>query len=393
MESYIIRSNINYHKADYGQCYYSYASGINVCEIYPFKTMTSFLSVVNKIGSGKKIKINNISLYNNDNGGIVSGVPKLIMAKATGIEGGYSVSPTKLNSENANVESGILCKIFSNSTQTNILKRIGFTPLHSSQIFYFDFRHIGGNKLANGRVYFGNTNSAATPIVLNYGEGISLKSIQNHYSENVKINITVRDQGNGGFGTVIYSIDTNVVKNYDIFSIHNNESGKTIEIISIDIDFKIPINANQGGASDTNQSCGVLSVCKICGTTENTGEIIVPIKMSSTNTLGDSGIETKEFARSTLLDQSGFGVSPLPAIHRISTQHNTEIGISGWERMTSISEIKSNKFTPIILNEGEGIGVFPEIVPVGGINDLIIEYSIEEVSAPAAGGETGYAYP
>lgn len=392
MESYIIRSELNYHKADYGQCYYSYASGVNVCEIYPFKTMTSFVSILNKNNSGKKITIKKIIAYNNDNGGNVSGVPKLIMAKATSINGGYPVSPIKLNSANSNVESGILVKKYSTSTQGNVLKRIGFTPIHTAQVFTYDFRHIGGHKLASGRVYSGNTNNAATPIILQYGEGISLKSIQNHYSENVKINITVRDQGNGGFGTVIYSIDTNVVKNYDIFSIHNNESGKSIEIVNIDIDFKIPLNANQGGASDTNQAAGVLSVCKICGTTENTGDVIVPIKMNSTNTLGDSGIEIKEFARSTLQDQSGFGVSTLPAIHRISSHYNTELGTIGWERMIPISEIKSNKFTPIILNEGEGIGVFPEIVPVGGINDLIIEYTIEEVSAPAAGGETGYAY-
>lgn len=393
MESYIIRRELNYHKADYGQCYYSYASGVNVCEIFPFITMSSFVSILNKKSSGKKITINNIIAYNNDNGGSVSGVPKLIMAMATSIQGGYSVSPIKLNSADANVEAGILVKKFSTSTQGNVLKRIGFSPTHTAQVFTYDYRHIGGHKLASGRVYSGKTNSAETPIILNYGEGISLKSIQNHYSENVKINITVRDPGNGGFGTVIYSIETNVVKNYDIFSIHNNESGKSIEIINIDIDYKIPINANQGGASDTNQSAGVLSICKICGTSENTGDIIIPIKMNSTNTLGDSGVETKEYARSTLQDQSGFGVSALPAIHRISSHYNTELGVVGWERMMPISEIKSNKFTPITLNEGEGIGVFPEIVPIGGIHDLIIEYTIEEVSAPAAGGETGYAYP
>lgn len=212
MESYIIRSELNYHKADYGQCYYSYASGVNVCEIYPFKTMTSFVSILNKNNSGKKITIKKIIAYNNDNGGNVSGVPKLIMAKATSINGGYPVSPIKLNSANSNVESGILVKKYSTSTQGNVLKRIGFTPIHTAQVFTYDFRHIGGHKLASGRVYSGNTNNAATPIILQYGEGISLKSIQNHYSENVKINITVRDQGNGGFGTVIYSIDTNVVK-------------------------------------------------------------------------------------------------------------------------------------------------------------------------------------
>lgn len=394
MESYIVRSELNYYKADYGQCYWGFNTAQTATELFPFRNMTSLVSIFNKANSGKKITINDIKVFNNDNCGTVSGTPKLIMAMATGIEGGYPVSPTKLNSTNANVEAGILVKKYGKSTQGNTLRRIGFAPLHTSQLYYYDFRHNGGNEDSNGRVLSSKSNTDTTPIILRYGEGISCKAIQTYYSNSLQICITVRDQNNGGFETVVYTIETNVTKDLDIFSIHNNESGKVIEIINIDINYKIPMNASAAGASDNNQNCGVLSVCKICGTTQGTGDTIEPIKLNSTNTLGDADIETKEHARTILMDQSGCGVTTLPAIHRISTLFNTEFATSNFERMMEVSKIKSNKFSPIILNEGEGIGIFPEIVPVGGIHDLIVEYTITEIPPPpSSGGETAYAYP
>ena len=393
MESYIIRELIDYHCADYGAMYYASPSGTtSAVDVLNFTSQTSLLSLLNKKNSGKIITINDVKLFNNDNNGTVSGSFKNILAQATNIEGGYLQTPVKYNSTTAaNVYAGIEVRTFGKSTQGNVLKRLGPRSLYPSITFWHDFRYNGGNNLANGRIYSSCDRGTSTPIILRYGEGISFRSIQNMYSDSVFVNITIQDDdGNNGFGVASYSFTTNIVRESDVFSIKNNESGKVIKVISIEFDYKIPANSMSGGASDSNLSAGIISICKICGT-DPSGETVTPTKMNSANTLGDTGVETKRYAKSTLLNSYETRWGPLPAIHRISTLYNGDTQ-AAYERIQTVSEIKGGRFAPIILNEGEGIGLFSEVIPIGGIHDLIIEYTIEEVSAPAAAGETGYAY-
>lgn len=393
MESYIIRELINYHCADYGAMYYtSMVGSTSAVDVLNFTSQTSLLSLLNKKNSGKIITINDVKLFNNDNVVTVSGVFKNILAQATNIEGGYLQTPVKYNSATAaDVYAGIEVRTFGKSTQGNVLKRLGPRSLYPNITFWHDFRYNGGNKLANGRIYSSCDRGASTPIILRYGEGISFRSIQNMYSDNVFVNITIQDDDSiSGFGVASYSFPTNIVKESDVFSIKNNESGKVIKVLSIEFDYKNPANSMSGGASDSNLSAGIISICKICGT-DSSGEIVTPTKMNSANTLGDTGVETKRYAKSTLLNSFENRWGPLPAIHRISTLYNGDTQ-AAYERIQTVSEIKGGRFAPIILNEGEGIGLFSEVIPIGGIHDLIIEYTIEEVSAPAAAGETGYAY-
>lgn len=394
MESYIIREFIDYHKADYGAMYYStIESSTQAVDAITFVNQTSLLSIVNKNNSGKIITIKDIKLFNNDNNTTVSGTFKNILAQATNIEGGYLQTPVKYNSSTASdVYAGIEVRTFGKSTQGNVLKRLGPRSLYPSITFWHDFRYNGGNKLANGRIYSSLDRGTSTPIILRYGEGISFRAIQNMYSDNLFVNITIQDDdSNSGFGVASYSFATSILKESDIFSIKNNESGKVIKILSIEFDYKNPANAMSGGASDSNLSAGIISICKICGT-DLSGETVTPTKMNSANTLGDTGVETKRYAKSTLLNSVEARWGPLPAIHRISTLFNGDTQTATYERIQTISEIKAGRFAPIILNEGEGIGLFTEVIPIGGTHEIIMEYSIEEVSAPAAGGETGYAY-
>jgi hypothetical protein len=396
MESYIIRQLIDYHCADYGMAYYAVPVGTNnISDHFKFTNQTSLLSILNKRNSGKIITINDVRLYNNDNGVTVSGAFKNILAQATNIEGGYLQTPVRYNSTTASeVYAGIEVRAFGKSTQGNVLKRLGGRSLYPSIVFWHDFRYNGGNKLANGRIYCSCDRGGSTPIILRYGEGISFRSIQNNYSESVFVNITIQDDdSNNGFGVASYSFPTNIIKESDVFSIKNNESGKVIKVLSIEFDYKNPANAMGGGASDSNLSAGIISICKICAT-DQSGETVTPIKMNSTNTLGDTGVETKRYAKSALLDQSGNTFGPLPAIHRISTLYNGDTSSATRERIQTVSEIKAGRFAPIILNEGEGIGLFSEVIPIGGIHDLIVEYTITEIPAPpSSGGETAYAYP
>lgn len=394
MESYIIRELINYHCADYGMAYYTLPSGAFVSDFYQFTNQSTLLSIFNKKNSGKRVKINDIFLINNDNPVTTSGAIKYNLAQATNIQGGYLQTPVKHNSINNDVYPGIEVRAFGTSTQGNVLKRLGPRNLSSALAYNYEFRYNGGNKLANGRIYSAYDKGGSTPIILRYGEGISFRTIQSYYSESLFVNITIRDyDGNGGFGMVSYSFSTNMAKDFDAFSILNNESGEVIEIISIEFDWKNPANAQSGGASDSNQNAGLISICKICGSDINTGQTVTPTKMDSTNSLGDTGIDIRRYAKSTLLDLTGNSFGPLPAIHRISTLYNADASAS-MERFQTVSEIKAGKFSPITLNEGEGIGLFSEVIPIGGINDLIVEYTIEEIPPPpSSGGETAYAYP
>ena len=396
MESYIIRETIDYHCADYGAMYYSNPAGsTNAVDVLNFVNQTSLLSILNKRNSGKIITINDIKLFNNDNVVTVSGSFKYILAQATNIEGGYLQTPVRYNSTTASeVYAGIEVRTFGKSTQGNVLNRLGPRSLYPNITFWHDFRYNGGNKLANGRIYCSCDRGGSTPIILRYGEGISFRSIQNLYSDSVFVNITIQDDdSNSGFGVASYSFPTNIIKESDVFSIKNNESGKVIKVLSIEFDYKNPANAMNGGASDANLSAGIISICKICGT-DPSGQTVTPIKMNSTNTLGDTGIETKRYAKSILLNSFETRWGPLPAIHRLSTLYNGDTQTATYERIQTVSEIKGGRFAPIILNESEGIGLFSEVLPIGGIHELIMEYTITEIPAPpSSGGETAYAYP
>lgn len=398
-ESYIIRHDVNLHKCELGQPYINFAiaSGV-VPDNFSMNPPNSVLSILNKKNSGKRIKINNIKQYCNDDITNTSGFVKMFLTKSTSIDGGYEIPATKLNSSNSNVYAGVKVKVKSKSTQGNKIRKLAATYIYGAIPYNwtlgipFNYNQQNAGPLGNGRCLSSFNGGNATPIILRNGEGISLLAEQVTLNFPMNIIITVADESNEGFGQVLYCFDTVFSKNFDIFSIYNGESGTAIKILNIDINFKIPVASQSGSATDTSALTGFYSYARIIGTMINTGDTVTPLPMDSTNTLGSAGIEIKEYAKTLLQNQEIAGVTYLPSINRISTKHNQEPSSSAFHTCQTLSEIRQNKFTPIILNEGEGIGVFAEIIPYGGVHDLIIEYTIEEVSAPAAAGETGYAY-
>lgn len=398
-ESYLINRAINLNKCEYGQPYINQNSVSAItADYYPINSTTSFLSLLNKKSSGKIIKINNLKIVNNDNPGVINSAPKLVLSSASSISGGMSISATKLNSANSDIYSGVSVKVGSKSTSGNTIRVLPTTYLYFSLPPYvtvppINFNHSGAGPLGNGRALNSFKSSDTTPIILRNGEGLKLVGLFSGQNMPLSVMIKVSDVAGGGFGDVIYSFDCTVTNDYDIFSIYNGESGQAIKITGIELNFKVAVTPQSGNQGESTALAGIYSVCRISGTVNGTGDSFTPIKLNSTNTLGDTGVEIKEFAKTQLLNNEAIGAKMLPAIHRISGKYNnTDPSTSTMLRVISPSEIRSNKFTPIILNEGEGIGVFAELVPFGGIHDLLIEYSIEEVSAPSAGGETGYAY-
>ena len=399
-ESYLINRAINLNKCEYGQPYINQNSVSAVtADYYPINSTTSVLSLLNKKASGKLIKINDVKIINNDNPGVINSAPKIVLSAASSISGGTSISPTKLNSSNSDVYSGISVKVGSVSTSGNTIRVLPTTYFYFSLPPYvtvppINFNHSGAGPLSNGKCISSFKARDTTPIILRNGEGLKLVGLFSGQNMPLNVMITLSDVAGGGFGEVVYSFDTVVTNDYDIFSIYNGESGQAIRIISIELNFKTTVTPQSGNQGESTALAGIYSVCRISGTVNGTGDSFTPIKLNSTNTLGDTGVEIREFARTQLLNNEGIGAKMLPAIHRISGKYNnTDPSTSTLLRVISPSEIRANKFTPIILNEGEGIGVFAEIVPFGGIHELIMEYTIEEVSAPAAAGETGYAYP
>lgn len=399
-ESYLINRAINLNKCEYGQPYINQNSVSAVtADYYPINSTTSFLSLLNKKSSGKIIKINNVKIINNDNPGVINSAPKIVLSAASSISGGTSISATKLNSTNSDVYSGISVKTGSKSISGNTIRVLPTTYFYFSLPPYvtvppINFNHGGVGPLGNGKALNSFKSSDTTPIILRNGEGLKLVGLFSGQNMPLSVMIKVSDVAGGGFGDVIYSFDCTVTNDYDIFSIYNGESGQAIKITGIELNFKVAVTPQSGNQGESTALAGIYSVCRISGTVNGTGDSFTPIKLNSTNTLGDTGVEIKEFAKTQLLNNEAIGAKMLPAIHRISGKYNnTDPSTSTMLRVISPSEIRSNKFTPIILNEGEGIGVFAELVPFGGIHDLLIEYSIEEVSAPSAGGETGYAYP
>lgn len=399
-ESYLINRAINLNKCEYGQPYINQNSVSAVtADYYPINSTTSVLSILNKKASGKIIKINNLKVVNNDNPGLINSAPKLVLSGASSISGGTTISATKLNSSNSDVYSGVSVKVGSKSTSGNTIRVLPTTYFYFSLPPYatvppINFNHGGVGPLGNGKALNSFKSSDTTPIILRNGEGLKLVGLFSGQNMPLSVMIRVSDVAGGGFGDVMYSFDCAVTNDYDIFSIYNGESGQAIKITGIELNFKTAVTSQSGNQGEATALAGIYSVCRISGTVNGTGDSLTPIKLNSTNTLGDTGVEIREFARTQLLNNEGIGAKMLPAIHRISGKYNnTDPSASTLLRVISPSEIRANKFTPIILNEGEGIGVFAELVPFGGIHDLLIEYSIEEVSAPAAGGETGYAYP
>lgn len=398
-ESYLINRAINFNKCEYGQPYINQNSVSAItADYFPISSTTSVLSLLNKKASGKLIKINNVKIINNDNPGVINSAPKIVLSAASSISGGTSISPTKLNSSNSNVYSGISVKIGSQSTSGNTIRVLpttyfNFTLPPYATVPPINFNHSGSGPLGNSKCISSFKARDTTPIILRNGEGLKLVGLFSGQNMPLNVMITVSDVAGGGFGEVVYSFDTVVTNNYDIFSIYNGESGQAIKIIGIELNFKTAVTSQSGNQGESTGLAGVYSVCRICGTMNNTGDLVAPIKLNSTNTLGDTGIEIKEFAKTQLLNNEAIGAKMLPAIHRISGKYNnTDPSTSTLLRVISPSDIRANLFTPITLTEGEGIGVFADIIPFGGIHDLLIEYTIEEVAAPSAGGETGYAY-
>ena len=387
-ESYYIRRPINLEKCEYGQTYFTTNMGANSpSSAYNFKTPNSVISILNQKNSGKIIRIKNIKIINNDEATTGSGVNYAILPLSliSSAVGGIEILPTKLNSAASNVYAGIQARVGGQSVKTTVIRNLGGP--HAIQNWpgtdgYNYFQDKAG-PLSNGRGLYSFKSTDTTPIILRNGEGLALSSLSSPLNFSLNVMVLISDADGGGFGEALYSFDTNLYKNFDTFSIYNGESGTAIKILGIDINFKAIISASNTSITSSTAICGVYSVCKILGTQINTGDIVTPIPLDSTNTLGSTDIEIKEFAKTQFINET-VGAKYLPAIQRISGKYNSDrlIGVN-FHRVRSISQIRSNKFTEIILTEGEGIGLFAEILPMGGINEAIIEYTVEnEVVTP-----------
>jgi hypothetical protein len=367
----------------------SLAGGPNYSSLQLGNEQTSEVSIFNKIGSGKKITIDHIDvipisrMQNQDSANAGGYSVNTITAQLGGIDIGY----IKLNSTNENPSDLISVKYKTNDTINKLLRRINIAVKNTITTNTINVNNFAGNVFNTVNVLNGsNKLSSIQRITLYEGEGINLVGTQAYRNEAVRIDVTLRDTlSSGGFGTIIYTIDTVVDKTSSMISIFNKVgSGSTVYVESINV---YPICKISLMSSAGNTTLPSYFVFPIQG--HKKGYNIDAISLNSSNAAISSSIEIKQKASIQYGYDQGRFIKPALMFIGCGLLNDIYffIGTNTVSRLNRSEYVLKNE-----IYEGEGLAVICANPASEGLYELAIYFTEIDYTAPSSGGETGFAY-
>lgn len=349
---------------------------------------TSEVSIFNKIGSGKKISIDHIDVIpitrmsNQDNGNCAAYNVNTITAQL----GGINIPYIKLNSEDADPSALISVKYKTNDTIYKVLRRNNIAVRNTVVTNVVTTNNFAGNIFNTVNIINGsNKLTSIQRITLNEGEGINLQGTQAYKNSAVRIDVTLRDTlGSGGFGTIMYTIDTVVDKSGSMISVFNNTgSGAIFYVESINVYNICKISLMSSAGNSTIPSYFVFPIQG-----HKKGYNIEAISMDSSNAAISSSIELKQKASIQYGHDQGRFIKPALMFIGCGVLNDVYsfIGTNTVSRLNREQYVLKNE-----IYEGEGVAVICANPADEGIYELAIYFTEIDYTAPS-GGLTSYGY-
>lgn len=355
-------------------------------DIRIYKEDYANFAILNKLGSGKIVTIDSVSLDCIVGGfsGFVLNSDTAFLFKCSSLDGGEPVQATPLDSNNASL-SGIQIKI--NGTATNTYAFRSYKALNKKTANLPSQMLFGGMSCSRkSNEYLNSSNQTdIQKITLNEGEGISLQGIT-IYNCNV-LNICIEFNVVGG-GSYFINVDTVCNREEGMISIFNDSgSGKVISINSISI-YQQENNSYRSTTVAIQRPYFYLT--PINEINEISSNQINAINLNSQNSIS-SNIKLYENCKvgtgrqyGNVNNQKLNFLSPSLKLYGSPTIFQT----------VTLSRINQNRFfKKIVLNEGEGIALMARVHMPNSIAELIVDFTTTDApTPPAASGETGFAY-
>lgn len=387
MGSYLINQIIDQYDVNPDEdAHFQFATVASYMEDYKSGSENyASIAILNKVGSGKVIKINRCDLeflYNTYSGYAQSGEAAKVV-RISSSSGGINVPITKLNSAN-NTLTALSVKEKSESTiiSSSILRNYKAVSLNHYSL---------GGSLNNSNMpintYKGSTSAAIQRLILREGEGIAVKGINSYLSNTLVIDVVINVLS-GGSGSYFVTKTVPINTEGDLLSIFNESgSGLIFEISSIYIT-QLSIIPHRGGALYNTLPHFYLS--PIVNIQNYTGDDLTPIKMDSNNSLSSNILIKKNCVVN--YDLQSF-VLQRPKIYWFTP--SLTLAGSPVLFFNTVPQNKlgnNNLFKTIELNEGEGIALMARTFISSGVLEFNMTFTETDAEAPPSGGETGFAY-
>lgn len=346
---------------------------------------TSEFSIFNKIGSGQKITINTLQIeptsrHTNSTENINAGNYSINRISAQ--TGGIAIKPIKMNSS-VSTPSGISIKYKTNDTISNEIRRMSVTMRAiTTSTNFLCLNNTYGNAHMNNISTLNFTGTGS--MLLREGEGINLIGTQCYHNPAVRIDILIRDNAVGGFGTVSYSIDTTLDKTTSMISIFNpSGSGKVFFVDKIDVFPQVKVSVTSAVNVMMIPSFHMYPIIN-----HLKGNNLTPISMDSLNSALSSLIEIREKASVKYSYDQGKVAKPMLTFlgTGVLNTNSTNFGYSTLSRLNMRDYELGNE-----LYEGEGIAIMCGTPNDEGKYELIVDFTVEDYTEPS-GGLTSYGY-
>lgn len=349
---------------------------------------TASLALFNRADSNRIVRIKRIAVR--DTGmTTVSGISLFQVQRITAYVGGQDVGYTKLDSNNANLPSQIVAledlesvTVSSSSVirrglnvpEFNIIRAL--SPLCSAVL---GERRTG---MSNANTYINHNNTAVQNFILREGEGIALTPVANAVSYTMKFLVNIMYIVAGETYITTVNITTEPRPNFVLFN--NTGSGEVVEVVSIEI-------AENG----TDEFPNLFTVEPIDYLDTDTAEPINDsIALDSTNESLTGLVDITAFARVHMKGYNSGAIMQRNILRRFAGTNsiaapNVSLGAINFSSRR-LDEDK-NEMSDIVLNPGEGIGLFKRNGSGIGKLGVAIIFTVEEI-ATSSGGEFGFGF-
>jgi len=351
---------------------------------------TASLAIFNRATSNRRVRIKRINVRDNGMTTVV-GSSLFQLQRITAYTGGQDTEYIKLNSVNANLPSQVVTledinnvTVSSNSVirrginmpEYNIAAARLLNPLTAAVL---GERRTG---MSNANTYLNHNNTAVQNFVLRENEGFAITPVSNAVSYTMKFLVNVMFKiGSSTYMTAV-NVTTEPRPTYVLFN--NTGSGVVVEVLSVEI-------AENG----TDEFPNIITVEPIDYLDTSTAEpVSALVALNSANESLTGLVDITSFARVHMAGYNDGAFMQKNILRRFAGTNSLAapgVALGAFNFAARRWEEDKNSISDIVLNPGEGIGMFKRTGSGIGKLGIALIITVEEISTPS-GGEFGFGF-
>lgn len=343
---------------------------------------TASLAIFNRADSNRIVRIKRIAIRDT---GITTatGISLFQLQRITAYVGGSDAGYTKMNSNNADLPSQIVALEDAESvtvSSSSVIRRGLNVPQYNitRQLSPLCSAALGERRsgMSNANTYLNHNNADVQNFVLREGEGFAITPVADAITYTMKFLVNVMYTVAGETYMTTVNITTEPRPNFVLFN--NSGSGQVINVVSVEI-----------SENGTDEFPNIFTVEPIDYLDVDTAEPINDlIALDSTNESLTGLVDIKSFSRVHMAGYDAGAFMQKNILRRFAGTNSIaapNVSLGALNLSSRRLDEDKNEISDIVLNPGEGIGMFKRNGSGLGKLGISIIFTVETIATPSGG--------